>query len=180
MSEQIKHKIHYRGKTYEILDGEGSLLVMPQDYGIWPGMVSTACGRGYWHEYAVDDGKLFWKTLYVHAFDDQYPVINGVTPVVDEITSHHVYQDLHIRLSLTGSMLIGFGCFRRFRYRMDGYEEAWWYHKVYELHFENGILTEVKAMHSEMEAIRRKVCEELDIPNPDEENLHRRDIEDYY
>ena len=55
--------------------GDNIFLFSPKEYGLIPQMRNTACIRGYWCEFDIND-KLILKNMYV--FAETYPEINGV------------------------------------------------------------------------------------------------------
>lgn len=77
MSTQIPDKIYYKGVQYDLYakTGDNIFLFSPKEYGLIPQMRNTACIRGYWCEFDIND-KLILKNMYV--FAETYPEINGV------------------------------------------------------------------------------------------------------
>lgn len=159
MTAQIPNKLFYNGEQYSIIGGAGSIDFKPQDFGLSPSMVSTACWSGYWCDYEISDGWLFLKNLYIYT-DGDYPPFNGVEVAEQEYTEAtvirgsetsvemvpkysgaRVYKDVKLLVDVEGTLTIGSGFNDRF-YRHMGYQEAWTFDSVYDLRFERARLVE--------------------------------------
>lgn len=133
------------------------MLFDPKNYGMEPHASSTACWRGYWCEYAIEDDELLLKDLYLYNSDDKYPPLNGVEVSLPEFKEykcqggkkiimkahfgHRVYKDVNIPIPYTGKILLGDGFMREYYIHM-GFQRGWAYKKLIELVFEEGILLE--------------------------------------
>ncbi len=82
MTAQIPDLVIYRDQEYSIVGMKGSGLPDPSEFGLSPGMMSTACYRGYYCNYTVRDDHLILTHLVVQSADDHYPVIDGVAPLI--------------------------------------------------------------------------------------------------
>ena len=78
MTAQIGDIYRYGKKKYQIVAISAGMPFNPKHYGLEPHPSSTACYRGYWCEYSVDDEKLVLKNMYMFNMDDNYPPLNGI------------------------------------------------------------------------------------------------------
>lgn len=133
------------------------MLFDPKNYGMEPHASSTACWRGYWCEYAIEDDELLLNDLYLYNSDDKYPPLNGVEVSLPEFKEykcqggkkiimkahfgHRVYKDVNMPIPYTGKILLGDGFMREYYIHM-GFQRGWAYKKLIELVFEEGILQE--------------------------------------
>jgi hypothetical protein len=58
MTAQINDKVFYRQQEYDMAGVNGTGLFTPQEYGMRPARLSTACWRGYHCGYDLADGLL--------------------------------------------------------------------------------------------------------------------------
>ncbi len=126
----------------------------PTKYGFKPYGNTTACWRGFWCDYAVEDGVLLMKRLYINTEDGVYPDFNGVSPVLPQtpdkdakgiqittfsnIMGMAVYE-ANMPMHYNGRMLLG----RKQVFSMNmGYAQPEYFAELLELVFEDGILQE--------------------------------------
>jgi hypothetical protein len=53
MTSQIPDTFLYKGEKYELVGLSGEGLIIPQDYGMQPQMLETACYRGFYSTYEI-------------------------------------------------------------------------------------------------------------------------------
>ena len=157
MTAQIGDIYKYKKKEFTVVALSSVMLFDPKNYGMEPHASSTACWRGYWCEYAIEDDELLLKDLYLYNSDDKYPPLNGVEVSLPEFKEykcqggkkiimkahfgHRVYKDVNIPIPYTGKILLGDGFTREYYIHM-GFQRGWAYKKLIELVFEEGILLE--------------------------------------
>ena len=157
MTAQIGDIYKYKKKEYTVVALYYVKLNDTKNYGMEPHASSTACWRGYWCEYAIEDDELLLKDLYLYNSDDKYPPLNGVEVSLPEFKEykcqggkkiimkahfgHRVYKDVNIPIPYTGKILLGDGFMREYYIHM-GFQRGWAYKKLIELVFEEGILLE--------------------------------------
>ncbi len=83
MTKQIVDQIIYEGERHRPLSISGKGLPHPRDFGLRPGMMSTACWRGFYCEYTVRQDQLWLTHLVVH-HDGEYPPIAGVNALYED------------------------------------------------------------------------------------------------
>lgn len=141
MTAQIGDIYKYQKKEFTIVALSSAMLFDPKNYGMEPHARSTACWRGYWCEYAIEDDELLLKDLYLFNSDDKYPPLNGVEVSMKSHFGHRVYKDVNMPIPYTGKILLGDGFMQEYYIHM-GFQRGWAYKKLIELVFEEGILLE--------------------------------------
>ncbi len=162
MTAQIGDIYKYQKKDYSVVALSSPNLFDPKNYGLEPHPSSTACYRGYWCEYAIDDGELILKDLYLFNKDENYPPLNGIEVSPQEFREyegyvgsnkkpkkiirpayfgHQVYRDINLLIPYTGKILLGDGFMQKYYIHM-GFQRAWAYKELIELVFEEGLLIE--------------------------------------
>ncbi len=166
MTAQISDTYLYKEEKYNIVAFSEPLTFRPQDYGLVPQGLSTACYNGYWCEYEITDTGLFLKNLYINTEDDNYPPINGISPFNGSriemkrlsIMGAHLYKEVNLPLSYTGRIVAGRDFLKKYYIHM-GYQRAWSYGILLEFVFDEGRLIEI-VDHSEMAELIRMEIEE--------------------
>ncbi len=192
MTAQIGDIYKYQKKEFTIVALSSAMLFDPKNFGLEPHARSTACWRGYWCEYSIENDELLLKDLYLFNSEDKYPPLNGVEVSPQEfveyecysgnkkkrekITSpahfgHRVYKDINMPIPYTGKILLGDGFMREYYIHM-GFQRGWAYKKLIELVFEEGILLECNDLSHIAKAQRESMKQEKVNPRrPDGENI---------
>lgn len=155
MTAQIGDIYKFKGKEFKIVALSSAILFDPKNFGLEPHASSTACWRGYWCEYAIDNDELLLKNLYLFNEDDRYPPFNGVEVSPPEFKEyecnggkkvtteahfgHRVYRDVNMPIPYTGKILLGDGFLQEYYIHM-GFQRGWAYKQLIELIFEGGLL----------------------------------------
>ena len=108
MTAQTRNKFVYKD-GYSVIRMSRALKFNPEEYGITPYSVCTACWNGYYCEYAIVENQLVLQNLYINAKDDVYPAICGVEvdPEARDYMGHHVYKNLNIPVQENVNILVG-------------------------------------------------------------------------
>lgn len=160
MTAQIPDYYIYKNDEYKIVALSKSMNFNPQNYGIIPEeWISTACYRGYWCTYCIEDKILYLKNLSVICKDDIYPSFRGVhASKLEEVgfSDYYVYKNVNMPMQYTGRIVLGKDFLREYYIHM-GYQRAWSYETLLEMVFENGVLLDVIDHSNEMKEIRKKI-----------------------
>lgn len=178
MTAQIGDRFRYKKNEYSIVAISNPLKFKPEDYGITPEPVCTACWAGFWCEYHISEKGIVLENLYVNSKDDYYPEINGVSPAAGEKCSkkyieymgHHCYRGVNIKIPYTGKIVVGKDFMREYYIHM-GYQRAWSYKVLKEFVFKDGVLLDVIDHSKVAEDLRQKIAEEPDFLKKLRENI---------
>lgn len=185
MTAQLSDRVEYVGTRYSVAGINGSGLFNPEEHGIKPASVSTACWRGYHCNYAVADNTLWLRTVYVGlGLQDRQKAKLGKGPLLfaqvpsrynrggesvssrnanlseDWVSSDYRYEGLNEAVAFTGGLLIG-DQFIREMYVHMGFHPAYKFETVLELVFESGQLVKATDCSDKMAEFRAmlKDCE---------------------
>lgn len=160
MTAQRGDIYRYQKKEYNIVALSSAILFDPKNFGLEAHASSTACWRGYWCEYVIENDELLLKDLYLFNADDKYPPFNGVEVSPPEFKEyecyrgnkkkrekvtmpahfgHRVYREVNLPVPYTGRILLGDGFIQEYYIHM-GFQRGWAYKELIELVFEEGIL----------------------------------------
>ena len=192
MTAQIGDIYRYQKKEYTIVALSSAILFDPKNFGLEAHTSSTACWRGYWCEYAIENDELLLKNLYLFNADGKYPPFNGVEVSPPEFEKyeccrgskkrrgkltmpahfgHRVYRDVNLPVPYTGRILLGDGFMQEYYIHM-GFQRGWAYKKLIELVFEEGILLECNDLSHIAKAQREAIKVQGGNPRyPDEGDI---------
>lgn len=164
MTAQCPCSFIFKGKEYSEIIKTQPMAFDPREYDIVPQSRCTACYRGYWCDYAInDDGMLELCNLYINSKDGEYPSIMGVSVSDMEYTEcvsiniddgsisneleekymgHHRYENIKLPINYTGKILLGNGFDGQY-YIHGGYQHSWAYSEVIEMDFKRGKLLQI-------------------------------------
>jgi len=163
VTAQINDKVFHRKVAYSIAGISGSGLFEPQAHGIEPVSMSSACWRGYYVEYAIEDSQLILTqvTLGLSKGDELRakagygPPLFDILPRQESQRCAWVYGPLHVPMSFTGGLLLADGFIRELYVHM-GFHPAWKYRQVREVLLEGGQLTDDFDRSAQMEDARTR------------------------
>lgn len=161
MTHQSADFITFEGEQYEALGGDFSKQMF-NSYGIKPVMMSTGCDRGYQVRYSIEDKIVYLQYLHVHDSGKNYPTIGNVMPTLDR-WQFAIYDNLHVKLPIDGSMIIG----RDLAARSPSMRLAHHYRIVYQLEFEQGKLSSLTDLSVKVALLRQQ----MDELKTDRENI---------
>lgn len=160
MTAQRQDTFIYKKEDYDLVAMSKPLSFKPEDYGIIPEGLDTACWAGFWCEYSISEEGIFLKNFYVNSKDGNYPEINGVTPVKKKLEilygRYQLYKDVNLKIPYTGRILIGKDFLREYYIHM-GYQRAWAYKVLKELIFQEGILVEEISHSRKAKELREQI-----------------------
>ncbi len=154
MTAQVPDTLLYNDKPYDLTGMEGSGLPSPDDFGMQPVMMHTACYRGFYCTYVIRDEQLYLSGLTVRSESGEYPPVNGVHPQIDPYGTG-TYEDIHLPVSFSGRLRLG-GDFIQNEYIHMGFQSPSAYKTVLELAFEGGHLVSVTDRCEEFARLRKK------------------------
>jgi hypothetical protein len=150
MTAQIPDTFLYHGEEYELvaLDGEG--LIIPQDYGMKPDELHTACYRGFYSIYEITNDGLFLTEMVIGEVEEGYKSIQGIMPTLPSKDSYDypTYKGLRLLTPFTGRIRLGKDFIKDLYIHM-GYQKASAYETLLEFTFEAGKLVSTQDKSAE-------------------------------
>jgi hypothetical protein len=167
MTAQINDSVFHRKAEFNIAGISGSGLFEPKPHGVEPFEICTACYRGYYVEYAIDDGQLLLKQVTVGLSDSDHtaaragrgPQLFGLPPRYDQKARAWAYDGLRRPVAFSGGLLLGADFIQELYVHM-GFHPAWKYREVREILFEQGLVTDDFDRSAEMQMLRDRLSEQ--------------------
>ncbi|MGM0438701.1 MAG: hypothetical protein ACQEQD_10570 [Bacillota bacterium] len=156
MTAQIPDGIIYDGQKYSITALENELPFNPEDYGLNPVPLSTACWRGYYCDYIIKDNKLFLKELNIGLDEQKPPEVLGYKPDIGSAIQEIKYQDLNLAINYSGGIIATSELVKGFYVHM-GFQPPFCFENVVELIFADGNLLIATDYSEKMKKIREKL-----------------------
>lgn len=162
MTGQVSDQYRYKGEAYSLIALSDPINFLPEDYGLNPASVCSACWRGFICEFQITEQGLFLEDLYVRDRDDHYPQINGIGPEPvkkgDKIRNMGMrcYRNLKLPVPYTGRILAGREFMHEYYIHM-GFQRAWAYGVLLEFVFQEGILKDIHELSRATEVMRKKL-----------------------
>jgi hypothetical protein len=171
MTAQIADSCRYLSLRFAVAGANGEGMFDPAEHGLSPRAPHSACWRGFWCEYVVEEGRLLLDVLHIalgNAFGrGSDPPLFGVLPRRSEEPSDRpsmdaafsTFESLRAPVAFTGGLLIGHG-FIDDLYAHMGFHPAWKFRRVHELIFEGGQLLEAFDRSDAAEGFRERLTSE--------------------
>lgn len=149
---QIHDKLLFEGLEYDLVSQDGEGLFEPLAFGMFPQMIHTACWRGYYCIYTIEQSDLLLSRLTIRTHDGKYPPINRISPSDDGYGVMR-YDNLRLPMQFHGKLLLGAEFIPK-RYVHMGFQAAQSYKKVLELTFLAGKLVNAQDRSEEFAKLR--------------------------
>ena len=165
MTAQIPDRLILKTTEYDVIGARGEGLFSPEEVGLHPFPMHTACYRGYYATYLVEEAQLFLTKLTLKLAEaEDYEPIQNVEPELDttrlpsgeRVVRKGEYTDLKLPVPFTGNLLLG-GDFIQKLYVHMGFQRPYAYKEVLEVVFEDGQLRETTDHSTAMADLREKV-----------------------
>lgn len=168
--------VSYQEEQYELLGGNFSQQFF-DSYSITPTpiMIGMSNYRGYVVRYSIDDEVVDLKYLYVNDLCNMYPQIGNRMPKIDA-RQCGLYDNLHVKLSIDGLMVIGKDMTSRFLSAHYVHH----YRTVFRIEFEQGKLSSWDDISVKAALIRQQIDEineERQTIEEQTERLKHRELE---
>jgi hypothetical protein len=166
MTAQINDTFMFRNESYNIAAMKGERLLTPQDFGMVPGAMHTACWRGYYCTYAIDQNNFYLSTMTLRAQGGQYQLIEGVSHKM--VNNNGVYEGLRVRVPFTGRMLLGKDFIREMYVHM-GFQRPISYRTVFEVGLKDGTILFEADRSQQIAEMRNRFLANLKSPRANQE-----------
>jgi hypothetical protein len=194
MTAQIPDIVTYCGQQYSVAGVDGTGLFKPENHGLVPQALSTACWRGFHCEYAVQDTALLLEQVNIGLSDKDFAsgaqifgrafesysfeakkFEKGVWVPVTVVAHDKRVQGLYQPMCFTGGLLLGREFIREMYVHM-GFHPAHKFRVVHELIFENGNLQEAFDRSEEIANFRKAMASDS---GPPERKPSKQEIEEW-
>jgi hypothetical protein len=152
MTAQISDTFIFQNEHYELIGIKGGELITPEHFGMEAKMMHTACYRGYYSKYKLDEMALYLIKFTIHEKNSKYVKIAGINPVIDR-DSIGVYENLQAEVKFTGSIRLAKDLIDEHYVHM-GFQKASAYKKVFDIKLSGGKTLEINDRSKEMEKKR--------------------------
>lgn len=151
MTAQISDTFLFKGEEYELIGVAGGDLISPEQYGMRPMMMHTACYRGFYATYELTDDGLYLRELTLREENGEYKPIDGVLPDKEEHQAS--YHNLNVRTSFSGKLRLAKDFIRELYVHM-GFQKPSAFRTVLDVTLKEGKVIELRDRSKEMEEIR--------------------------
>lgn len=151
MTSQITDKFTYQDEEYRLIGFEGNHLFSPEDYGMTPVMMHTACYRGFYSTYEIYKEAIFLRKLVIRTEGNKYCGIDGVKPVKDDYQAS--YTGLNLKVPFSGTLRLAKDFIEELYVHM-GYQKPSAFKTVIDFQFTNGSITQIQDRSQEVAKIR--------------------------
>ena len=151
MTAQIADKFFFKGEEYSLIGLAGGELASPQQFGMTPEWVHTACYRGFYATYELTGDTLYLRELTLHEKDGHYVPIDGVEPKDGDFLA--TYQGLGVVVPFTGKLRLAKDLIDELYIHM-GYQKPTAFKTVLDITLKDGRIVEVKDRSQEIEQKR--------------------------
>ena len=151
MTAQIEDDVLYKGEHYSLIGISGDELFSPEQYGMKPEMIHTACYRGFYATYKITNKGITLNKLTLNEKDRNYTPINGIE--AEQNGEETNYHNVNLQIPFTGAIRIARGFIEDYYVHM-GFQKPSAFKTVIDLRFEEGKLVKSKDRSKEFEAKR--------------------------
>ncbi len=141
------------GGKYSLIGMTAGRLATPEQFGMVPAMLHTACYRGFYATYELTGHALYLRELTLRAENGFYLPIGETLP--DENTERFQahYSGLKVLVPFTGKIRLAKGFIRDLYIHM-GYQKPTAFETVLDITLKTGEIMEIKDRSQEMEEMR--------------------------
>ncbi|MBT9155701.1 MAG: Penicillin-binding protein 4* [Firmicutes bacterium] len=151
MTAQIADTFLFKGEPYSLIGMSGGALTEPEQFGMEPEMLHTACYRGFYATYELLGDALYLRSLTLREKNGNYRPIRGIKPVKEDCKA--TYQGLSVVVAFTGKIRLAKDFIRELYIHM-GYQKPTAFKTVLDVTLEAGRVVEIKDRSQEVEAKR--------------------------
>lgn len=153
MTAQICDTFIFKGEQNSLIGMEGDDLISPEQFGMHPEMLHTACYRGFYATYELKEDGLYLRQMTLREKDGNYLPINGVLPEKDEDENTASYFNLNVQVPFTGQIRLAKDFIDELYVHM-GFQKPTAFRTIYDITLENGKIIDLKDQSREMEKKR--------------------------
>ena len=151
MTAQISDTFLFRGDEYSLIGMNGGDLTSPEQFGMEPEMIHTACYRGFYSTYELMEDALYLRELTLREKSGNYRQIQGIEPTKEDYQA--TYHGLNVVVPFTGKIRLAKDFIEELYIHM-GYRKPTAFETVLDITLEDGRVVEIKDRSQEMEQKR--------------------------
>ena len=161
MTAQIEDRFHLRGATYSLIGMTEGNLASPEQFGMVPEMIHTACYRGFYATYELTEDALYLRELTLSEGDGRYLPIGSVKPVKNREGYEATYFGLSEVIPFTGKIRLAKDFIEDLYIHM-GFQKPTAFKTVLDITLKDGRVVEIKDRSQEIEEKRGAFKEHYD------------------
>jgi hypothetical protein len=151
MTAQIPDTFLFKDEAYSLIGMTEGNLASPEQFGMQPQMIHTACRRGFFATYEITEKALFLRKLTVKERTGNYQSIGGIKPKHEEYQA--TYHGLSEVIPFTGKIRLAKDFIKELYIHM-GYQKPTAFKTVFDITLNEGVVEEIKNRSKEMEQKR--------------------------
>ncbi len=151
MTAQIPDTFLVKGDEYSLIGMSGAHLVSPEQFGMEPEMIHTACYRGFFAMYELTEEALYLRELTLREKNKNYLPIEGIEPAKGDYQA--TYHGLSVVVPFTGRIRLAKDFIDELYIHM-GYQKPTAFKTVLDITLKDGRINEIKDRSQEMEQKR--------------------------
>ena len=151
MTAQIPDTFIFKGEDYSLIGMTEGELVFPQQYGMEPVMIHTACYRGFFATYELTEEALYLRQLTLREKNGNYLPIGKIQPQIKDYQA--TYRGLSEVIPFTGKIRLAKDFIKELYIHM-GFQKPTAFKTVLDITLKNGQIIEVRDRSKEIEEKR--------------------------
>jgi hypothetical protein len=151
MTAQIPDTFLFKDEAYSLIGMTEGILASPEQFGMEPQMIHTACRRGFFATYEITEKALFLRELTVKERTGNYQSIGGIQPKHEDYQA--TYHGLSQVVPFTGKIRLAKNFIKELYIHM-GYQKPTAFKTVFDITLNTGVIVDIKDRSKEMEKKR--------------------------
>ena len=151
MTSQISDKFLFKGDEYSLIAMTEGSLASPEQFGMEPEMIHTACYRGFYATYELTGDALYLRALTLREKNGNYLPIGTIQPVTEDYQA--TYRGLSEVIPFTGKIRLAKDFIEEMYIHM-GYQKPTSFKVVLDIALKDGQVVEIRDRSQEMEQKR--------------------------
>ena len=170
MTAQITDTFLFKGDEYSLIGMSGGDPASPEQFGMQPEMIHTACYRGFYATYELTEEALYLREFVLREKNENYLPIEGIEPTDENYTA--IYHDLNVLIPFTGKIRLAKDFIEELYIHM-GFQKPTAFKTVLEITLKDGKVVEVKDFYRTGDPpLRDVISEEILEQDLDSQILH--------
>jgi hypothetical protein len=151
MTAQIPDTFLFNGDEYSLIGMTEGMLVTPEQFGMEPEMLHTACYRGFYATYELTDEALYLREVTLREKNGKYLPIGDIQPKIEDYQA--TYHGLSEVIPFTGKIRLAKDFIKELYIHM-GYQKPTAFKTVLDITLKEGKVVEIRDRSKAMEQKR--------------------------